>query len=163
MAGPAAAHLAHDCLGSFIGPKEREREPHLVVERRRAGHHTEPAAENRGREVLGHGLPGRAGDPDDLHGERGSFVPGQSQQRRAGICDPDSRFGLSSPASPDHRGGRPVGQGVCDEVVPVGLLARQGHEQVPASGQPAIHRRPADGHFPIAPHRAVDGRSHLIQ
>ena len=116
---------------SRVDPGDRQRQADLVVEVAVRGHRRAGGLEHLGQQVLGRGLALRAGDR--RRPASPPAVPRSTWSGRAGPARP------AGPATTRHRGvgdrargeggDRAGGEGPGDEVVAVGPLARQRHEE----------------------------------
>ncbi len=91
LAGMLAADLDHERLVLGDEPKEREREPPLVVEARRRLEHLPARGQHAGDQLLGRRLPVGAGHGDHRDGEPRAVVRRQGAERLGGVFDQHQR------------------------------------------------------------------------
>ncbi len=168
--GAAGGELQHEVAGAGVGAQRRPGQAELVVERpgRRDG--GPERGEHRGEQVLGGGLAGAAGDPDDRgRRQRPHCVPGERGERGedGGACPVVVALvqvgaGLAGHRRRDH-GGRvdlapgehargPGGHRRRRVGVPVDPLARQRDEQAAGRDRARVE---LDGGHPLLPGGAV--------
>ncbi len=168
VADAAGAHLDDGHLGLVVRLEQGQRHPELVVERAQAGCRAPGTGRGRRHQVLHRRLAHRPGHAD--HGDVASVdhhlvqavtgVTAQRGQGPAGVVDHDGGVVVDLTLDQDRTG--PGVAGVGHEVMAVPLAA-EGHEQLPGTQAPAVHRGPV--HPPVA--RAHDattrGAGDLLQ
>ena len=118
-------------------PQERERQADLVVPVALAPERREAPAEDRRDRFLRGRLGDAARDPDDERSEAPAPRRGQRPEGEQAVAHEDDghvaerfdRGGVEWPAHDERPG--PRAGGAFEEGVPVGALARQGHEGLP--------------------------------
>jgi hypothetical protein len=116
LAEAAHAHLADDDLRVGLDARERHRQADLVVVTALSGDRVRLRPAQRGEDVLGRRLPGRAGDADNPRRRAGAHCAAEGGESGEGVVGVEHRGRPPRERVPREVGARADG----DEQVPLG-------------------------------------------